>query len=104
MCKADPALNARCELGNTWDPRTLLLILTNPVCVGKIHWNDAIYLGTHEAILRHELFDRAGEILKARDVELKGRQWHSDSQDGRRPSWTLRKSSPATTGPSWRTR
>jgi len=66
--------------GKPWDPRTLLLILTNPVYVGKIRWNSAVYPGTQEAIVSQKVFDRAGEILKARAAELKGRQWHTDSE------------------------
>jgi len=66
--------------GKPWDPRVLLHMLRNPVYAGKIRWNDELHEGTHEAIVNQEIFDRAGEILRTRGDELKGRQWHTHSE------------------------
>jgi len=66
--------------GKPWTVQTLLHMLRNPVYTGKIRWKTALHAGIHEPIVEQETFNRVQEVLKDRADDLKGRQWHTNSE------------------------
>ena len=49
--------------GSMFSVQSMVRILTNPVYIGKITWNQQVYEGKHEAIIEEEIFDRVQKIL-----------------------------------------
>ena len=70
----------RKRTGKPWDRRVILLILQNPIYVGKLQWRGVVHEGKHESIVPQQLFDRAQRILQERREDLKGRQWHNKDE------------------------
>ena len=66
--------------GKPWTPQTLLHMLRNPVYVGKLRWKGEQYAGQHQPLVDEDVFDRVVEVLKNRADDLKGRQWHTNSE------------------------
>jgi site-specific DNA recombinase len=52
-------------------------MLRNPVYVGKIRWRDVTYEGHHIPVVSEILFEKAQEVLMARNEEAKGRKFHN---------------------------
>jgi site-specific DNA recombinase len=60
--------------GKKWGRRVALYMLRNPVYVGKVRWHEVLHEGTHEPLIPDDLFEKAQEVLRERNEDLKGRQ------------------------------
>ena len=48
---------------------SLKLVLKNPLYIGKIHYDGALYQGLHEAIISEDIFKKVEDLLKDNRVE-----------------------------------
>ncbi|MGN6106858.1 MAG: recombinase family protein [Kofleriaceae bacterium] len=77
-------LNARgftAKSGKPFDKNAVHRLLRNPLYVGKVKHDDALYLGEHEAIIPSEVFERVQRTMDLRGTghRAKKRPNRSDS-------------------------
>jgi site-specific DNA recombinase len=80
ICKQLNASGHRNRNGRKWGRRVVLHMLRNPVYVGKIRWREVQYEGHHDPVVSEILFQKAQEILIARNEEFKGRRFRNRSE------------------------
>ncbi len=57
----------RTKSGKTFAKSYLHTMLKNPFYIGRFEWGGQTYLGTHERLISHELFERVQDVLTGRN-------------------------------------
>ncbi|MBN1622490.1 MAG: recombinase family protein [Endomicrobiales bacterium] len=83
-----------------WDKRTIQKILQNPVYIGKTRWNNKLFDGIHQPLIKKDIFDEVQNIFqKNRYISkgykipgwLKGILYCSDCGSPMSPNYTKKK-------------
>lgn len=53
-----------------WDPKTIQRILSNPIYIGYLHWENIFYRGGFDPIVSEELFIKIHDRLHRKDSEV----------------------------------